>query len=323
MKHVLCIGEALVDLIVDDGPDASATLLYRAHPGGAPANVAVAVARLGGGARFLGKIATDAMGQMVFRALVDNRVDVRYVRRTGSATTTVALVSVDANQGRRFTFCRADAADTQLTASDLSHQAWGDVGIAYTGSVLLATEPSRSALFAAMDHTRSAGCVMAFDANVRAHLWTSSGDEMRTILWDAIARADILKVSDEETRYLADGPKDPSDWRSVADRALTLGTGLVIVTRGALGSVLMTARHSVELPVHPVRIVDSTGAGDAYMGAVIYQLLQHGWDTSCQVRDLAVDELREIGNLATKAAAFSCTRPGGLLSLPRPSDLTF
>lgn len=105
MKHALCIGEALVDLIADGGPDAaSTTLLYRAHPGGAPANVAVAVARLGGGSRFLGKIATDAMGQLVFRALVDNRVDVRYVRRSGSATTTVALVSVDANQGRRFTF---------------------------------------------------------------------------------------------------------------------------------------------------------------------------------------------------------------------------
>ena len=147
MKYVLCVGEMLIDFIPTaplyalEGSDSC----YRPHPGGAPANTAVAVARLGGASRFIGKFSYDAFGQLLIQVLQNNKVDSQYVCSTDEGTTALALVALQDDGQRHFSFYRNRTADTLLDASDLDWDAWHDVALCHACSITLSTEPSRTA----------------------------------------------------------------------------------------------------------------------------------------------------------------------------------
>src|SRR5438270_556491 len=202
MKHIINLGEVLIDII----PSTQIRLgeaCFSPHPGGAVANVAVAIARLGGSSRFIGGVSEDEFGRLLVQVLSENHVDIRYVRVKREASTAVALVTLDADGQRRFTFFRQGTADSQLQAEDLDWSAWNDAAICHVGGVLLSTEPARSATLAAMEYTRRAGSIVSFDVNVRPPLWAS-----HTVIRDTIAkgveRADILKLSVDEAEYVSD-----------------------------------------------------------------------------------------------------------------------
>ena len=327
-KYIVSIGEMLIDFI-PDAPSlvgVKGTPCYHPHPGGAPANVAVAIARLGGASRFIGKLSEDGFGQMLAQVLIDNHVDTLYLKTTRQAPTSLAMVTLLANGERQFTFYRVGTADTLLEVSELDWNSWQDAVICHAGSVSLSIEPSRSATLAALDYTRQAGCIATFDANVRPALWASNAD-IQEAIEDVIGRTDVLKFSSEEAVFMgelealpATGP-DVKQLYTLGVDLLTRGPSLVIITRNAQGALLMTADFQVEVPAPPVSPIDTTGAGDAFMGAILYQLVQRNCSTPADVRRLSEEDLRDLGSFANRVAGLSITRYGGISSLPFINEL--
>lgn len=322
-KYIISTGEMLIDFIpnLPSSGGIGGSLCYHPYPGGAPANVAVAIARLGGAARFIGKLSEDGFGQMLAQELVDNHVDTGYLKTTRQAPTSLAMVTLLAGGERQFTFYRTGTADTLLEVSDLDWNAWQDAAICHAGSVSLSIEPSRSATLAALDYTRQAGCITSFDANIRPALWASNAD-IQDVIEDVIGRTDVLKFSAEEAVFMGNletSPARPLDIQQLytlgAD-LLTRGPSLVIITLDARGALLMTADSQVEVLASSVSPVDTTGAGDAFMGAILYQLVERNCGTQADLRQLSEDDLRNLGSFANRVAGLSVTRYGGISSLP-------
>lgn len=321
MKYIINLGEILIDVI----PTTQVRLgeaCYSPHAGGAVANVAVAIARLGGSARFIGGVSEDEFGQLLLQVLVDNHVDTQYAHVVKGASTAVALVTLQTAGQRRFTFFRTGTADSQLQAEDLNWSAWHDAAICHVGGVLLSVEPARSATLAAMDHTRQAGSIVSFDVNVRPTLW-SSPTEIHGTIAKAVARTDILKLSADEVEFIREPGSVPTEpllevdrLKKVGAELLEKGPRLVIITLGAHGALLMTARHLAEIPPLPVRSVDTTGAGDAFMGAILYKLVQQECNTPADIALLTEHDLSNLGRFANVVAGLSVTRYGGISSFP-------
>jgi fructokinase len=321
-KYILSIGEMLIDFIpnmpnvVGEGMPC-----YHPHPGGAPANVAVAIARLGGAARFIGKLSQDGFGQMLAQVLADNHVDPLYIRSTNQALTTLAMVTLSANGQRQFTFYREGTADTRLEIDDLDWNAWQDAAICHAGSLSLSVEPSRSATLAAIAHTRQLGNIVSFDANIRPALWSSEAD-MRVAIREVVEHCDLLKFSAEEAGFLDEQEDAPNESPNIhqlttlGESLLARGPSLVIITLGPEGAFLMTANAQVLVHAVPVQAVDTTGAGDAFMGAILCRLVQQGCSTPADLSQLSEDELKNLGTFANRVAGISCTRFGGISSLP-------
>ncbi len=325
MKSVICLGEILVDII----PGTLVRLgeaCYTPHAGGAVANVAVAITRLGGLSSFIGAVSEDTFGRLLLQVLTDNHVDTKYMRVVKGAPTAIALVTLHADGQRRFTFFRQGTADSLLQAGDLNWSAWHDAAICHVGGVLLSTEPARSATLAAMDHTRGVGSIVSFDVNVRQSLWASRVD-IRDTIGKAVERADILKLSSDETEFIGEQSSSPSEHleksqlNALGESLLERGPCLVIITLGAKGALLLTAKHRVDIPPFPVRPVDTTGAGDAFMGAFLYSLAQQGCKTTADLQALSEHDLSRMGNFANRVAGLSVTRYGGISSFPFMHEL--
>jgi fructokinase len=320
VKHIISLGEVLIDLIPSTQVHLGETC-YTPYPGGAIANVAVAIARLGGSSRFIGGVSEDEFGQLLLRVLVDNQVDTQYIRVIKNAPTALALVTLYAQGQRRFTFFRQETADSQLQAGEIDWSAWQDAAACHVGGVLLSTEPARTATLAAMDYTRRVGSIVSFDVNVRPALW-SSRSAIHNTLAQAIERTDILKLSAEEVAFVSEQSSLSKDSRerswlnTLGEALLERGPRLVIITLGAQGALLFTASHQVEVPGRPVRPLDTTGAGDAFMGAALFSLVQQGCTTPSDLLSLSEQDLNNLGNFTASVAGLSVTSYGGISSFP-------
>lgn len=326
MKHIITLGEILID-IIPTAPVRLGATCYAPHPGGAVANVAVAIARLGGASRFIGGIAEDEFGHLLLHVLRDNSVDTHYIHVVKGAATAIALVTLQADGQRRFTFFRQGTADTLLEPVHLNSTAWQDASICHVGGVLLACEPARSATFAAMELTRKLGAIVSLDVNVRPTLWASPA-EISPTLTKAIERTDILKLSIEEVAFVSElrseAEKPPvaqdslnEDYlKNVGETLLEKGPRLVIITLGSHGAFLLTHQHHVTVPPLLLQAVDTTGAGDAFMGAILYSLQQQACHTPSDLDALSQQNLHILGSFANIVAGLSVTRYGGISSFP-------
>jgi fructokinase len=172
-----------------------------------------------------------------------------------------------------------------------------------------------------MDYTRRVGSIVSLDVNVRPALWASYAD-IHDTLAKAVARTDILKLSAEEAAFVSDQgslPRHPHEraWLNTLGKALLeRGPRLVIITLGAEGALLLTANHNIEVPARPVRPIDTTGAGDAFMGAALYKLVQQGCATPADLLSLSKPDLNNLGNFASFVAGLSVTSHGGISSFP-------
>jgi fructokinase len=237
------------------------------------------------------------------------------------ASTAVALVTLEADGQRHFTFFRQGTADIQLRAEYLNWNAWQDVAVCHVGGVLLSGEPARSATFAAMEHTRQVGAIVSFDVNIRPMLWASRADIRDTIV-EAIKHADIVKLSADEAEFLGEQSSlaiestEMDRMYRLGEALLERGPSLVIITSGAHGALLLTTRHRIQVSPLPVRPVDTTGAGDAFIGAVLYRLVQQECNTPSDLQALSEQSLRDLGSFANLVAGLSVTRYGGISSFP-------
>jgi fructokinase len=305
---VVCLGEALIDFVADvSGVSLIDCPGFRKAPGGAPANVAVGLARLGVPVRFIGKVGDDPFGRFLEQTLAGAGVDTRGMRFDPEARTGLAFVALQADGERDFTFYRHPSADMRLSPAEIDPALFDGARLFHFGSITLITEPSRSATLAAIAAARSAGCAVSYDPNLRLPLWPSAEAARRAILV-AMPAADLVKVSEEEAVFLHGDPD------RCAEALLAQGPRLVLVTRGAAGCDYFTAEGARgHVPGFSVTAVDTTGAGDGFVAGLLARLPASG------TASLAEEQLRETLRFANAVGALTCTQKGAIPALPTPA----
>ena len=312
---LVTLGEILIDL-TQTSVCANGTRQFAAFPGGAPANVAVAAARLGLSVGFIGKVGADAFGRDLRQTLTENGVGVDGLFETKEAPTTMAVVSVTPEGERSFSFYRSPGADTLLTKEEAAEALAGcgsSARILHVGSLSLTEEPARSATMEALRRAKAAGMLVSYDPNYRASLWKSEKEAVRRMK-EPMRYADILKVSEEELFLLTGG----SDLRMGSLELGSMGPKLVLITLGAKGAYYRYGIHTGAVPGVSVPVADTNGAGDSFLGAALSRLIRRGGEP---LKDLSPAELEEIVAFANAAAAVTCSRPGAIPALPTAEEV--
>ncbi len=304
------LGEALIDMFpAETGRRFNEVTAFIPKPGGAPANVAVAGARLGARTGFIGKVGQDFFGETLADVLKRERVDTRGLRFDDAARTTLALIAQPSAQRNEYIFYRNPGADQRLRPDELDRELLTTTRALHVGSLSLSAEPSRSATFQAVRLARDAGALISFDVNFRPALWRSP-DDARAQCAALLPHADLLKVNESELELLT-GTEDAAQGSA---QLLARGPQVVVVTLGAQGSYFRTARADGFVPAFPVAALDSTGCGDAFVGALLTQLTR-GAKSELDAR------LARALQFANAAGAITSTRRGAIPALPTRQEV--
>jgi fructokinase len=302
MADVLCIGDLLIDFVPTvTGTGLADAPAFEKAPGGAAANVAVGLARLGVPSAFGGKVGEDPFGHFLADVLRHEGVDVTPLRFDSRARTALAFVSLRADGEREFLFYRHPSADMLFTAADLDQAAISAAKALHFDSISLASENPRDACLYAADLAGSAGKLVSYDVNLRLPLWRDAEAAKAGIL-AGLEKAQVVKLSDDELEFLT-GARDPAAVRRLWHDRLRV----VTLTRGAAGSVWLTPDAEGEVPTFPITAVDTTGAGDAFMAGLLAGLVASPG---------AAPDLDRICLVANAMGAVTASARGAIPSLP-------
>ena len=313
MFDILTVGEMLIDL-TQTGISAQGIPQYTAFPGGAPANVAVAAARLGAKTAFIGKVGSDAFGKLLADTLRQNGVDTGGMKMTGEANTTLAVVSLQENGERDFAFYRKGFADTLLSADEISDERLQNTHVLHFGSVSLTDEPSRGATFSAVKRAKDLGVCVSYDPNYRASLWSSRALAIE-MMKQPLGMVDILKISDEELPLLT-GDDDPETGTEMLSREY--GIALILLTLGAKGAYYRFGDKTGVCEGIKVKVADTNGAGDTFLGAFLSGMTAKG---KYRPDSLTEAEIRELVVFSNKAAAITTSRSGAIPAMPTLNEI--
>ncbi len=310
MSTIVCFGEALIDFLA--APEGGQGRVFRQFAGGAPANAAVAIARLGGTCEFVGMLGRDMFGDFLLDSLRESGVGTHYVRRTDRANTALAFVSLDARGERSFSFYRPPAADLLFTHNDFDHACFRDLGIFHVCSNSMTDAQIAETTLSGLQRARAAGALTSIDVNLRPALWPE-GKPVIKRLWQALALADMVKLAREELEFLEQGTTSAD---AVIERLLR-DARLVLVTDGGEPIRWHTRGANGVLPTQSVTAIDTTAAGDAFIGGLLCGLQRDDIDTTRFDAFLADTEtLQHALRYAAACGAFAVTRHGSFASLP-------
>ncbi len=310
-KYDTCaLGEILIDFTFA-GQNADGKNVYEENIGGAPANAAAALAKLGGKAAFIGMTGDDSFGQDCKNCLKGLNVETKGMRVTLSQHTTLAFVSLDANGERHFSFCRNPGADTQLSEQDLDIEILENTKILHIGSLSLTHEPAKSATLKAIEIAKNAGALISYDPNWRANLWKGRQDALET-LRSLFKYADIVKISDEEMKLLF----GDLDYIQSAKKLREYGVKLVLITLGPKGVYYSFKDFDGIIGCPDVKVVDTTGAGDSFNGGLQYKLTRK--ENPLELNQV---ELEEALTFANAVASLCVTKRGAIPALPDISSV--
>jgi fructokinase len=302
---VLCIGEALIDMICTDrGSRLSDGQNFLKKAGGAPANVAAAIAALGGEVDMAAKVGKDPFGQHLIDLLNEMGVSTKWIIQDPTSFTTFAFVSLMEDGERDFYFNRG--ADGQLSVSDLASLNLNEYGIVHFGSATgFLPGPLQATYIDLLNKAKAAGALISFDPNYRHLLFPNNTNDFVTQSWHFIEACDFFKLSDEEAMLITG-----LDSVQAAAAALSAKTNAVFaITLGKEGTLLSTSHGTEIIASIPITPVDATGAGDAFVGAVLYQLL----DTKpADLPNLPIETWGNIIANANKAGARTCEYMGAM-----------
>ncbi len=283
MPELVSLGEALIDF-TPCGLSEAGMARYERNPGGAPANVAVAAARLGLSAAFLGKVGDDLHGRFLRDTLAREGIDLSGFLLDPETPTTLAFVDLREDGERDFSFVRRGCGDTRLQPEELPEALLRSAKLLHLGTLSLTEEPARSAALRAVEVAEEAGVPVSCDVNYRAPLWPSA-EEFRLACGTLLPHVSLLKVSGEEAALLT-GLSDPAEAAAALKRQYGIGT--VAVTLGAEGAYL-EGYH----PAFPAKALDATGAGDCFWAAYLFARLRGRADPAafaCAAASLCVEK---------------------------------
>ncbi len=312
MPDIVTIGEALIDFIsVQKGALIENSSGFMAAPGGAPANVAVAVAKLGGNSGFIGKVGADSFGKMIRNALAEAGVGLKSFKMDTSVNTTLAFVATGENGEPDFTFYRNHCgADIALRPDELDVGYISEAKIFHFGSLNFTNEPLKSATIRAVEIAAGGKRTISFDPNLRPSLWES----LRTAkveMENGLEYADIVKLTEEELEFLT----GTAHLLKGTDLILKYGPRLVVVTRGGMPTFFNNGIITCEVPAFEVDFVEATGAGDAFVGGMLVSMLER-MKVGLPMYEMGEDEVREMLTFANACGALTVTKKGVIPALP-------
>lgn len=296
---VVCFGELLIDFVaLESGVTVGEASGFQKAPGGAPANVAVAVSRLGHPSAFLGQVGDDPFGHYLAGVLEADRVDVSGLKFSAQARTALAFVSLGPGGERSFVFYRHPSADMLMRPEDVALDIIDQYQIFHFGSITLINEPCRSATLEAVQHVRSRNMLISYDPNLRLALWPDA-EAARQGMLTGLNYAHIVKISDEELDFLSAGDVNAL-WRPEMQ--------IIVVTHGPGGATVFTRKDRYDMPGFSVQPVDTTGAGDGFVAGMLVGILEHWGDY--------LAHMKKILCFANAVGALATTKRGAIPALP-------
>ena len=306
LYDITTFGEILIDFTWQ-GVNEDGQTLFAQNPGGAPANVAVAVAKLGGHTAFIGKAGKDMHGEFLKSVLEKENVETEGMLLDEKYFTTLAFVNIDENGERTFSFARKPGADTQLKKEELDQTLISGCRIFHFGSLSLTDEPAESTTIEAVKMAKAAGVLISYDPNYRPSLWKSKEyavKKMRSV----IELVDVMKVSDEESTLLTEA----KSYEQAADQLLAMGPKLVAITLGEQGVLMATKSRKEIIKAFQIHAVDTTGAGDSFWGGVLCSLLS----MNKNVEKMEWEEIKKCAVLGNAVAGLCVQKRGGIPAIP-------
>ena len=304
---ITTFGEILIDF-TSQGINEDGQMLYARNPGGAPANVAVAAARLGAHTAFMGKAGKDMHGEFLRSVLQREKVDTKGLLLDEDYFTTLAFVEVNESGERTFSFARKPGADTKIQKEEVDVDVLDRTNIFHVGSLSLTDQPARDTTFYAVKRAKNKGSVISYDPNYRASLWPdekTAKKHMRSL----VPYVDLMKISDEETELLT----DHRDVREAAKILYEQGVKVVAVTLGGEGAYIYSKDGGCVVPGFSVKqIADTNGAGDSFWGGFLYKIST----SEKQLDELTKEDLKEFARFGNAVASLCVEKKGAIPEMP-------
>ncbi len=306
MFDIVALGELLIDF-TPAGNSPAGNMLFERNPGGAPANLLAAASRLGGNCAFIGKVGDDQFGRFLKGVLEENHIDVGGLRSSKDVNTTLAFVHLDESGDRSFSFYRKPGADIMLSPDELDFGVIDNCKIFHFGSLSMTSEPARSATLKAVEYAKAKKKIISYDPNWRPPLWENNISAKEGML-SGLKFADILKISETELEFLT-GENDPEK----GSRALfDGGIKLVLVTLGPKGCFYRYSQGFGHLGTYDTAVIDTTGAGDAFLGGLLYQLSK----VTVPISELNKTELTDMIDFSNAVGALCSAKRGAIPAMP-------
>ncbi len=317
MPDVITIGEVLIDFLsVDKGVSIEETTGFTIACGGAPANVAAAISKLGESSGFIGKVGADSFGRKIKATLEKAGVDIKNLVMDKGVNTTLAFISVKGNGDVDFTFYRNHCgADISLNQEEIDEGYILESKIFHFGSLSFTNEPLKSATLYSIEKAKGTGKIISFDPNLRPSLWDSM-KRAREEIENAMQYADVVKLTDEELSFVTKS----DDLVRGSNLLLKYGPRVILVTRGSNPCFFNNGDFIVEVPAFDVEVKDVTGGGDAFMGGFIVKLVKRLKDGK-SIFSMDKDEAIEILKFANACGAITVTRKGVIPALPTMKEV--
>lgn len=313
---LLAIGEALIDFIPGQtGKHIKDVSSFHPVVGGAPANVCGAFVKLGGRARMITQLGMDPFGDKILEDFRRCGIGCEAVSRTEKANTSLAFVALKEDGNREFSFYRKPGADMLLEPSRILPD-WFDDGFGlHFCSVSLGDYPMKESHRQAISLAEKSGMLISFDPNLRRPLWNDD-EALKKAVLEFLPLADVLKLSDEELFFLT-GCHDIEEARPLLFQGRVQ---LIVYTEGAKGAFACTREACAQSPGISVKAVDTTGAGDAFIGSFLYQLFSRGLDAKT-LSTLSARDLETMLDFSNRYCACSVQKEGAIASYPAAGDM--
>lgn len=311
MYDITAFGELLIDF-TPCGISEAGMKIFEQNPGGAPANVLVAAGNFGAKTAFIGKVGKDMHGEFLKETLKKYNIETKGLIMDEKVFTTLAFVSLNEKGERTFSFARKPGADTYLTKEEVNLELIKKSKIFHFGSLSLTNNPSKEALLYALEKAKEMKKIISYDPNYRPLLWENRDIAVKEMR-DVVKYADIIKISDEETELLT-GYKEPE---KAALKLIEQGVSLIFITLGSEGSFLKTKDFQIRVKSKKCNVIDTTGAGDAFWGAILYKLSTRKND----VLQLTEKEGTEYLKFANTAAGICVEKRGAIPAMASLEEL--
>ncbi len=311
-KRLVAIGEALIDFIPNKtGCDFDEITEFAPKVGGAPANVCGAFSRLGGTSAIITQLGNDPFGKKILHEFEFYGIDTSFVSLTDKANTALAFVNLEKDGNRSFSFYRKPSSDMLLDPNQIKEEWFREIYALQFCSVSLGDFPMKDAHYKAIEFARKNHAIISFDPNLRFPLWNDL-NKLKDRVNEFIPMCDILKISDEELEFIT-GEKDI---QSAVPSLLDNGVKLVLFTCGSKGAYAFTRNYMAFSPSISVKAVDTTGAGDGFIGSFLWMLKE---------KNVILDNLSEIDKstlieclkFSNKFCALSVQKEGAIASYPK------
>lgn len=312
MVDVAAFGELLIDFTPQERA-INGYNLFQQNPGGAPANVLAALAKLGKKTAFIGKVGQDAFGFYLQKELEAQQIDTRGLILSDEVNTTLAFVMLSESGERSFTFNRKPGADRMMNAHEIDKSIISNAKIFHFGSVSLTHDPARTATYEAVMIAKKSGSLISYDPNLRIDLWQDSEEAKEQIL-GMMSYADILKISEEELQFLT----GTTVLEVGTEQLYTLyGNVLILVTLGDKGCFYRKGNTTEYIPGFRVKTLDTTGAGDAFLGGILYQVLL----INKSLQELDALEINKMITFGNAIGALVTTKKGAIPAMPTLKEI--